>query len=299
MNGLIDSITEYLTRSGNQRFLPEHREIKLYSNSAGVRFMGDDKGVSRNLPIPGLLNTGVAFMLLDTFFESRDSSLEGKTCWEKYQALPRSSRIDKMVAQVYRMLRVFRMALVREGGSIEESRGAVKIGCIENATVFSLIITRSGLTLLESFVVCYLNSFRQPYGEAYAEALLSQYYADITNEIKKFQDEDADILRFRKQCEFNRHFRLDCGNPKYAIVGDHLVFEIIDSFYDPLRYPIDFFVMVDEELHVIPIEALTHKKLPIQELPVWKARTLDGKNASSQLHLEFGFETLSNGGPMS
>ena len=34
-------------------------------------------------------------------------------------------------------------------------------------------------------------------------------------------------------------------------------------------------------------------------LPGWKARVMDGKNASSQLHLEFGHENLSNGGPMS
>lgn len=299
MDGLIDSITEYMARRTDHGSLPEHREIKLYSNSAGIRFMGDDRGISRNLPIPGLLSTGVAFMLLDAFLESRNPGLEGKNPWERYQVLSGKSRTDKLVSQVYRMLRLFRMGLLHPGGIIEESRGAIRAGCTANATVYSLIITRSGLSLLESFVLCYLNSFRQPYGEAYVEALLSQYYSDITNELKKFHDEDADILRFRKKFEFNRHFRLDCGNPRYTARGARLAFEIMDSFNDPVRYPIDFFIMVDGELYIIPVEALIQKELPLEELASWKARVIDGKMGSSQLQLEFGYENLSDGGPMS
>jgi len=299
MNRFIDSLTEYLALTARGGGLTEHREIKLYSNGAGVQFLRDDRGIPCDHPIPGALTPGVAFMLLDCYYESRDPGLEGKTVRERYLALPRGTRAEKLAAQVYRVLKLYHMALIHPAGVIEDSRGVIRAGCTERGTAFCLIVTKSGLALLEAFVTSFLNSFRRPHGEAYVEALLSQYYADITNEIKKFHDEDADVLRFRKKYEFNRYFRLDCGNPKYVIKDGQIVFEIADPFYNPQSYPIDFFVMVNEELHVIPVEALTDKKLSLSELPDWKARVIDGKSASSQLHLEFGYETVSNGGPMS
>jgi len=300
MKRLTDSFAEYLARAGvGIRRLPEHRELKLYSNSAGYQFLKDDNGIATDLPVTGALNPMMAFILLDTHFESRDPSLEGMSLRQRYLTLPRTTKVDKMTAQIYRLLRLYRIGLVQSDGTVEESQGCIRSWCVANGTAFNLIITKAGLALAESFVSCYLNLLRLPFGEAYREALLSQYYADMVAEVKKFHDEDADLLRFYNRYQFNRHFRFDCGNPKFVVQGDQLVFDIADSYCNPLLYPIDFYVTVDDALHIIPMEALKQNRLPMAGLPGWRQLVIDSNLATAQQEIKFGHESVSNGGPMS
>ena len=42
----------------------------------------------------------------------------------------------------------------------------------------------------------YLDSFRQPYSEAYVEAMLLQYFLDIVAETRKFADGDRVLYEF-------------------------------------------------------------------------------------------------------
>ena len=298
MKRFVDTVTEYLARTAANGNLPEHRDLKLYSNSSGYQLLGDDQGCPGDLPQPRLLDPLAAFTLLDSYFESRNPDLEGKTYRQRYLELPRADRIDKLVGQIYRLLRIYRMALLHPDGVIEQSRGYLRAACVTRGTAFNLILTKAGLTLAQDFVTCYFNLLRLPYGEAYREALLSQYYVDLATEVKKFHDEDADLMRFHNRYQFNRHVRFDCGSPKYVIQGERLVFELADSYCNPLRYPIDFFILVEDQLHIIPIEALQDKGLPLAELPRWREQKIDANQASAQWLLKFGHKTTSNGGPM-
>jgi hypothetical protein len=80
--------------------------------------------------------------------------------------------------------------------------------------------------------------------------------------------------------------------------GNHIVFEIGEHHRDKARFPIDFFVVVNNLLHIIPVEALTDGRLPKAELDLWTARTVDGVSLPSEFRMRFGRETMVVGLPM-
>jgi hypothetical protein len=292
MKQLDDMVADFGSRFGNRWSLPEYRQIELYSKKKKLAFCDDEPPAQ----VKDTLSSGVAFMLLEGFLAARDPSLmEGKTSWQKYLALPRKTGVEKLVAEVYRLLRVYRIALFHPDGLVEAREGLIRTSCVFERCSLSLNITTAGLALLESFVFHYLDSFRQPYGEAYVEAMLMQYFTDIVGEVRKFADEDRVLYQFRQTLPFNRHFRFDCDNPKYELLDDHLVLDIGKIYGDRARYPIDFFLEVGNAVYILPVEALTGNRFPIAELGKWAAR---GTELPAHFRSRFGRETMVVGLPM-
>jgi hypothetical protein len=295
MTLLQDQVADYAERFGKRLSLPEYRQIELYARKRRVLF--DEDGAAP-APIPGLLGLTTAFALLNDFLEAADPSLEGKAGWERYLALPRKTTTDKLVAEVFRILRLVRTTIVHAAGHIEVSDGLVKLFCTYNRCALTLNITPLGLDLLRSFVVYYLDSLAQPYGEAYVEAALTAYFTDIVTEIKSFADEDRVLFQFRRKfATFNRTQRLDCDTPRFSIEAETVSFDIGASYANGARYPIDIFVVIDEQLYIIPVEALTDFALPVAELAAWKART-SGPHLPARFALRFGREIQVVGLPM-
>jgi len=284
---------------GQHWHLPEYRQIELYTTRKKLSFADVPAPVGGLDPLPDTLGSMVALMLLESFLDAQDPGLfEGKTSWEKYLAWPRRSTTDKLVAEVFRILRLFRITATHPQGRLEARDGLIRTACTFKRCALALNITPVGLTLLESFVCCYLDMFRQPYGEAYVEALLTQYFSDIVGEIRKFADEDRVLYQFRPKFPwFNRHFRLDCDNPRYQVNDDHFQLEISNNYADPVRNPIDFFLPINNVLHIIPVEALQEGRLPSTELPVWRARTND-EALPDHFRMRFGRELMVVGLPM-
>ena len=299
MKLLGDVLKDFDCRFGNRCSLPEYRQIELYTKKKKLAFSADDANpVDRSL-VKGTLGTGVAFMLLDTFLASQDPLLmEGMKSWDKYLALPRKTNTEKLVAEVYRILRIVKIAMSHKGGLLEARDGLIRVSCDFDRCSLSLNITTAGIALLESFVFYYLDSFQQPYGTGYVEAMLLQYFTDIVDEIKKFADLDRVLYQFRQVRPFNRHFRFDCDNPKYEQDGDFLTIDIGDLYSDCARYPIDFYLMVDDVLHIIPAEALTNKKMLLSDLGKWKARIPNNMELPSHFRMRFGREIMVSGLPM-
>jgi hypothetical protein len=299
MKLLGDVLEDFGCRFGNRWSVPEYRQIELYTKKKKLAFSGFDQDASDIYQAKGTLSTSVAFMLLDNFLASQDPSLmEGKTSWQKYLSLPRKTNIEKLVAEVYRILRIVKIAMSHKDGLMEVRDGLIRVSCVFERCSLSLNITRAGLALLESFVFYYLDSFRQPYGIAYIEAMLMQYFTDIVAEVKKFSDEDRVLYQFRQAQPFNRHFRFDCDNPKYTQQDDFLIFDIGDIYSDCARYPIDFFLMAEGILHIVPAEALTNKKILLVELSQWKARISNNMELPIHFRTRFGRETMIAGLPM-
>ena len=46
--------------------------------------------------------------------------------------------------------------------------------------------------------------------------------------------------------------RADCDNPRYEAEIGHIQFAIGAGYSDPVRYPIDFFLPLDDGLHIVP-----------------------------------------------
>lgn len=298
MKAQSDAVAEFHLRFGDRLNLPEYRQIELYTRKKKLAFEEAASSNGQAPKPPNPLGALMAFSLLDAALESIDPALEGRALWQKYLALPRGSVKDKLVAEVYRILRVHRAIVLSAGGQFEVQNGIVKGGCTQHRCALSLWISPIGLKLLESFVHQYLSCERLPYSDAYNEALLTQYFLDIVAEIKKFADEDRVLYQFRRKYHFNRHFRYDCDNPKWEIDGDRVMFEIGERFRDKASFPIDFFVVIHDTLYIIPVEALTDGALAKSELPFWAARTADGQTLPAEFQTRFGREMMVVGLPM-
>ncbi len=292
-----ETIAEFRTRFGYEWTTPEYRQIEPYTRKKQLSFR-DEEAFSDNARPPNPLSALVSFSLFDHVLEARDLSLEGLPLWRKYLALPKKTLTDKLVAEVFRILRVYRTVVLHADGQMEVHNGSVKLSCTHNSCALSLWISPKGIRLLESFVFYYLDSFRQPYSEAYIEAMLMQYFLDIVAEIKKFADEDRVLYQFRRKYDFNRHFRFDCDNPKFSVDADRVAFDIGERYRDKARFPIDFFVLIRDVLHIIPTEALTHGALANSELDLWIAKTQGDQSLPADFRTRFGRETMVVGLPM-
>ena len=272
--------------------LPEYRQIELYSKRKTLSFAPPDP--APEVPVGQLAGLCRAYAGLD-FLLCPD---EAKTTWQRYLALPRATRTDKLVAELYRVLRVARAVLFHPHGHVEMGDGIVKINGAIDMVALSLEITVAGLGLLESMVAWYAQSLRQPYPAAYVEAMLGQYFFDIVAEIKRFADEDRVLYQFRRKYAFARHYRFDCDNPKSREEDGKLVIEIGALHRDPVAHPIDFFVIHDGKLHIVPVEALTDGVLALDQLPEWRARLTDGISLPADFRQRFGREAMVVGQPM-
>lgn len=237
-------------------------------------------------------------MLLEMHLISKDPSLEDKSSWQKYLELPRGTVTEKLAAEVYRLLRIHHIAGAHPEGHLELDDGLIRMRCTYRHCALALDISPVGLELLESFVFYYLDSFNQPYSEAYVEAMLAQYFVDIVGEVKRYSDEDRILYQFRQAMPVNRHFRFDSDHPRYRVEENNLVIEIGGFHADPARYPIDFYLVFENSLHIIPVEALRHERLSLDLLPRWRARTTDGLHLPERFSLRFGRETVVVGLPM-
>jgi hypothetical protein len=62
------------------------------------------------------------------------------------------------------------------------------------------------------------------------------------------------------------------GNPTYTFENNLVKFTVEQMYADQRLYPIDFYIEVDQKLHIIPVEALENGTLSVSDLPRWKAR---------------------------
>jgi hypothetical protein len=123
-------------------------------------------------------------------------------------------------------------------------------------------------------------------------------FCDLVAEIKRFSDEDRILYQFRRRPPFNRHFRFDCDNPKVNYEADYVEFEIGERYRDPARYAIDFYVVLDDVLHIVPVEALKDGRIARAELPKWEARTPDAVSLPASFRTRFAREKIVVGQPM-
>lgn len=294
---LLEDLVAELTTSGPNRLsLTEYRQVELYTKRKTLAFAPPQAPAGP--PLPALAGLVRAFLALDAWCETRVEGFDGLSRWARYLALPRVTRTDKMLAELYRILRVARTVLFHPHGHADMDEGIIKINGAINKVALSLELTVIGAGLLESAVAYVLGAQGQPYPEAYVEAMLGQYFHDIIAEIKRFADEDRVLYQFRHPGFFHRHFRLDCDNPKYNEADGFLCIEIGALQSDRALYPIDFFVTVGDALHIVPVEALTGGRIALAELGKWRARLDDATTLPAPWRHRFAREVMVVGQPM-
>jgi hypothetical protein len=273
-----------LAMAGSGRSGPEYRRIELYSKRGLLRF-ADPAGES-DVPVPLVAAVCAAAQAFEAYFDGVQA-VEARSSWQRYLDLPRATQTGKMMAELYRLARLTRTLVFLPGASIECKDGLVRFGGILDKTVLTLGITPAGLRLIADAAAYALEALTGPYPEAYVAAVLGEYHAAIIDEIHKYSDEKRVPFQFRRAFPFNRHFRYDCDNAKTSVSDGALRIAIGEAQSNPALYPIDFFVIHDNALHIIPAEALTDGALPLGELPVWRARLPDGVTLSASFRHRF------------
>lgn len=271
--------------------LPEYRQIELYTKKKSLGFAKSPMPLPA--PVAPIADACRAFAALEACLGGGE-----RPSWQTYLDLPRATSLDKLVAELYRILRVIRRVAFHPQGHLDDTDGIIRVNGAIDRVALSLEITEAGLTLLSSAVAYYLSSLAEPYPESYVEAMLAQYFADIVGEVKRFADEDRILYQFRQKMHFNRHFRFDCDNPKTEMTDGQMRFVLGERYVSALAYPIDFFVTHDDVLHIVPVEALKDGSLPLAELPLWRARTPDGRTLPFHFRPRFAREVMVAGIPM-
>lgn len=275
---------------------PEHRQIELYTKRKTLSFL--DPEPPSEVPAASVAAACRAALVLDALMSAQHPGAPGRTSWQTYLDLPRVSRADKVLAELYRILRVARTVAFHPQGHVDMREAIVCFNGAIDRVALSLEITGAGLDLIEAMTLYWLGARQGPYPPAYVEAVLAEYFFDVVAEIKRFADEDRILFQFRRPAPFNRHFRFDCDNPKLEVAGGVMRFEIPAPHRDPARYPIDFFVVHDGALHIVPVEATKDGALALSELARWRAQAPDALSLPAGFRARFAREVMVVGQPM-
>lgn len=277
--------------------LPEYRQIELYSKKKSLA-VAEDPAADLAVALDTARGLSDAFRALDAHLGGPSSESDPMESWAKYRGLPRRSAFERLGAEIFRTLRIVHTAVTHPTGRVEIRNGLIKASATVENTALTLRITRIGADLLGSVAAYRRMADALPYSEAYVEAMMLRYWADIADEIRWYYDEDRVLFQFRDPLGLDRHARFDCDNPRITVEAEALRFDFGPAGGAGARRPIDFFVVHDGRLHIVPSEALTDRALPLAELPRWRARLPDGLTLPACFRQRFTREVMVQGLPM-
>lgn len=277
--------------------LPEYRQLELYSKKKELAFAADPEAEQAEAERT-VTRLARVFATLDAALGDPLTDPDPMAVWRKYLALPKAGGPAKLMAEIYRTLRLFHAAATHPTGRVDVRNGLIKAHSVVERTALTIRVSRVGARLLESAVAYWLEARDSPYPPAYVEAMLCRYWADITGELHWYYDEDQRLYQFHDRLGFNRHFRYDCDNPKMELSNGVCRIQIGDRYRDPARYPIDFFIVVTDLLYIVPAEAMLNYTIELAEMDRWRARLPDGLTLPSAFRARFGREVMIPGLPM-
>jgi hypothetical protein len=119
----------------------EYRQIELYSKKRKSPPVAE----ARPDTVDGqaeLRALSLAFQRLDDHFFAADPLLgEGRSSWQRYLELPRRHTVDRIAAELYRILRICRIAALHQSAHREWRDGLLRLSCTFNRCALSLNLT--------------------------------------------------------------------------------------------------------------------------------------------------------------
>ena len=280
----------------NKVRLPEYRQVELYTKRKALNFA--EAQPPEGVPMDRIAAAARASLVFEAALAGVFPTQLPLTAWARCKEMPKTTQTEKILAELHRITRIVRKVSFHPHGHVDLRDGIVCLNGAIDLVALMLEITAAGLDLIETMVAYWFSAKDSIYPEAYVEWLFAEMFCDLVAEIKRFSDEDRILYQFRRRPPFNRHFRFDCDNPKASFDGDHVRFEIGERYRDPARYAIDFYVVLDDVLHIIPVEALKEGKIARAELPKWEARTPDALSLPASFRTRFAREKIVVGQPM-
>jgi len=274
MNMYLVKCVSFLEKIGSENHLPERDELKIKTDGTSVRSINIADHISMGqVSVPNILELSLIFMVFDSYLESKDITLEGKTFRQKYNSLPKNDDLERIVSTIYRVLKTYRNATVHKMSSITANNTIVSIQYNFAGTCFKLEISQKGIAVMKDFILCYFHYIESSkVSKKYRYMLFSAYYNDIYKEISLFEDEDGDKSTLPIFSEvIDRYLRIDCYTINYSDDGNDLIFNIPDSFNDPSKNPIDVHFDYQGRDYLLPVEILGKtKKISIRNLSEWE-----------------------------
>jgi hypothetical protein len=232
----ILSCIEFLQSTTSSPQLTERSSFELKADkTACIKMNLVDHIFLNGITVPDLLETSIYFMVLDSYIESINPSLECLSFRKKYKSLPQTNNEEVIISKIYRILKVFRNAMIH---SITRTRNGLHISYVNNNSNFKLEVSLNGIKYIKGFILSYLLQQNSDYSQKYNEYHFNAFYQDILHEIVKFNDEDGQLINVNT-LTICRFIRYDCNSILFSIIDDNIVFDIPDKFNDLTKYPLD------------------------------------------------------------
>lgn len=250
---------------------PEHRQIELYTKPRILTF--DEPPLPEEAPLERIAAVARAAVVFEATLAGLYPTDLPLTSWARAKDLPKTTMVEKVALQLHRVTRILRLIAFHPHGQVEMRNGVICMGGVIGKEVYYFDITSAGLDLIETMVAYWFSARDSVYPEAYVAWVFSEMFFDLGGEIRRYSDEGRTLYQFQRKGPFNRHFRFDCDNPKATFSGDFVEIDIPAPYRDSARYAIDFYAVLHDVLHIIPVEALKDGKIAREKLPEWEART--------------------------
>ncbi|MCW2273781.1 hypothetical protein GJ654_08685 [Rhodoblastus acidophilus] len=254
----------------NKVRLPEHRQIELYTKPRILTF--DEPPLPEEAPLERIAALARAAVVFEATLAGLYPTELPLTSWARAKDLPKTTMVEKVALQLHRVTRILRLIAFHPHGQVEMRNGVICMGGVIGKEVYYFDITAAGLDLIETMVAYWFSARDSVYPESYVGWVFSEMFFDLGGDIRRYSDEGRTLYQFQRKGPFNRHFRFDCDNPKTTFEGDFVQIDIPAPYRDSARYAIDFFAVLHDVLHIIPVEALKDGKIAVADLPKWEAR---------------------------
>jgi len=265
MNYFTKSILDFFVSNNAEGIIPNIQRLDISSDGTKkINLSMVDNFRANN--IDELLMGNLCFMILDSYIDSIFPKMESENFINKYKLLPRNNNIELIFSQLYRIMLLFRNALVHHINGINRKKDMLEINFKHNKIDYELSITYKGIKTIKDMILCYFYYEHKNYSYYYKEYLYYSFFDDITKEIIKFNDKEGSIIKINST-KINRFERFNCNSIDYKTTDNIIHFDIPREFVKKNNLPIDIYITLNEKSFIIPIEVIEEKnQMDIEEV---------------------------------
>ncbi len=265
----IDNIKEVLN---------EIRSVHEVYSESKIEYQGNNKiinespcGKSNSLRLQNNFGRLMAlfplfFSCLDSFIDSENQNLVGRTFKEKHDNMRQNSEFDKVIKETYRILIIIRNISSHDINSCIFNN-KININYNFGKTNFILDMNEKGLKLIYGLILTLINESQFNYFgiPKYKDGVYLYYNNLIKNEINSLKDDKKTVqFSHTTPIRYARDILLDA---EFQIVGNHLKFDY--SLSDECM--INFCIKYIGNEYIIPQEILDNNyELDLIELKNWE-----------------------------
>ena len=213
-----------------------------------------------------------SFELLDTVLDEENIEAVGRNYNEKYNLLKKDTDYEIIFSQIYRILTVFRNAIIHEPKSIIRDSGNISIKRKnKKGKDIKLVVKDDIIKFILAYPIYYNNVRTIKLNECYRINIALWYYSKIIAFISEYIDDGDKIklIQTKNKTIFAEIARFICENIRCERLENRIEFNIKQDHLFSLgenRNPIDFVFSIDNRFYMIPFEIVPDGNIFISDL---------------------------------